>query len=121
MSNTAHLAAIVMLGVGGIFAGGIVWYAWERVWIWRRLTLPEYATDFRRSLRKADPAMPIHRRADQQRVPPTPRRRRSTRRRAPAPALATLSPCPDGSRCHCVRPPCHRNDVRLTQLAARTR
>jgi len=29
------------------------------VWIWRRLTLPEFAVDFRRSVRKADPAMPI--------------------------------------------------------------
>jgi hypothetical protein len=59
MSDTARLSTIVMLGAGGIFAGGIVWYAWERVWIWRRLTLLEYAIDFRRSLRKADPAMPI--------------------------------------------------------------
>jgi hypothetical protein len=59
MSETVRLATIVMLGVGGIFGGGLVWYAWERVWIWRRLTLLEYAIDFRRSLRKADPAMPI--------------------------------------------------------------
>jgi hypothetical protein len=44
---------------GSLFAGGIVWYAWERVWIWRRLTLHAYAVDFRRSIRKADPAMPI--------------------------------------------------------------
>ena len=50
---------IIMLGAGGLFAGGLVWYAWERVWIWRRLSLPEFAVDFRRSLRKADPAMPI--------------------------------------------------------------
>jgi hypothetical protein len=33
--------------------------AWERVWIWRRLELLAYAVDFRRSLRKADPALPI--------------------------------------------------------------
>jgi hypothetical protein len=59
MSETVRLATIVMLCAGGIFAGGLVWYAWERVWIWRRLTLLEYAVDFRRSLRKADPAMPI--------------------------------------------------------------
>jgi hypothetical protein len=59
MSDTVRLSVIVMLGTGGIFTGGIVWYAWERVWIWRRLTLIEYAVDFRRSLRKADPAMPI--------------------------------------------------------------
>jgi drug/metabolite transporter (DMT)-like permease len=48
-----------MLGAGGLFTGGLVWYAWERVWIWRRLTLLEFAVDFRRSVRKADPAMPI--------------------------------------------------------------
>jgi hypothetical protein len=59
MSDTLRLSTIVMLGAGGIFTGGILWYAWERVWIWRRLTLLEYAVDFRRSLRKADPAMPI--------------------------------------------------------------
>ena len=48
-----------MLGAGGLFTGGVVWYAWERVWIWRRLSLVEYAVDFRRSVRKADPALPI--------------------------------------------------------------
>jgi hypothetical protein len=59
VSDTVRISVIVMLGAGGIFTGGIVWYAWERVWIWRRLALLEYAIDFRRSLRKADPAMPI--------------------------------------------------------------
>jgi hypothetical protein len=59
MSQGLRLWTIVMLGAGGLFTGGTVWYAWERVWIWRRLSLPEYAVDFRRSLRKADPAMPI--------------------------------------------------------------
>jgi Anthrone oxygenase len=50
---------IVMLSAGGLFSGGLVWYAWERVWIWRRLDLGAFAVDFRRSVRKADPAMPI--------------------------------------------------------------
>ena len=59
MSAGLRLAAIVMLGSGGLFTGGVVWYAWERVWIWRRLELPAYTVDFRRSLRKADPALPI--------------------------------------------------------------
>ncbi len=59
MSQALRLWTIVMLGASGLFTGGTVWYAWERVWIWRRLTLPEYSVDFRRSLRKADPAMPI--------------------------------------------------------------
>jgi hypothetical protein len=59
MPKDLRLWTIVMLSAGALFTGGIVWYAWERVWIWRRLTLPEYAVDFRRSVRKADPAMPI--------------------------------------------------------------
>jgi hypothetical protein len=59
MSASLRLSMIVMLGAGGLFTGGIVWYAWERVWIWRRLTLAAYAVDFRRSVRKADPALPI--------------------------------------------------------------
>ena len=59
MSESVQVSMIVMLGVGGLFTGGLVWYDWERVWIWRRLDLHEYAVDFRRSVRKADPAMPI--------------------------------------------------------------
>jgi Domain of unknown function (DUF1772) len=59
MSPALRVFTIVMLGAGGIFTGGVVWYAWERVWIWRRLALQEYAVDFRRSLRRADPALPI--------------------------------------------------------------
>jgi Domain of unknown function (DUF1772) len=59
MRDELRLWTIFMLATGAVFTGGIVWYAWERVWIWRRLALPEYAVDFRRSVRKADPAMPI--------------------------------------------------------------
>jgi O-antigen ligase len=59
MSASLRLSMIVMLGAGGLFTGGVVWYAWERVWIWRRLSLSAYAVDFRRSVRKADPALPI--------------------------------------------------------------
>jgi anthrone oxygenase-like protein len=59
MSQTLRLSTLVMLGASGLFAGAALWYAWERVWIWRRLSLADYAVDFRRSLRKADPAMPI--------------------------------------------------------------
>ena len=59
MSTALRLSTVIMLGAGGLFTGGVVWYAWERVWIWRRLALPAYAVDFRRSVRKADPALPI--------------------------------------------------------------
>lgn len=59
MSGGLRLSTIVMLVAGGLFTGGVVWCAWERIWIWRRLPLPDYAVDFRRSLRRADPAQPI--------------------------------------------------------------
>jgi hypothetical protein len=59
MFESVRFWTVVMLGAGSIFTGGIVWYAWERVWIWRRLPLSDYAVDFRRSVRKADPALPI--------------------------------------------------------------
>ena len=59
MTDVLRLWTIPMLITGGLFAGGLVWYAWERVWIWRRLDLATFAVDFRRSVRKADPAMPI--------------------------------------------------------------
>jgi hypothetical protein len=59
MTGALRPWAIVMLTAGSLFTGGLVWYAWERVWIWRRLDVREFAVDFRRSLRKADPAMPI--------------------------------------------------------------
>jgi Domain of unknown function (DUF1772) len=59
MPDTLRPWTILMLSTGGLFTGGLVWYAWERVWIWRRLALVEFAVDFRRSVRKADPAMPI--------------------------------------------------------------
>jgi hypothetical protein len=59
MSTAVRISTVVMLGAGGLFTGGVVWYAWERVWIWRRLSLRAYAVDFRRSVRKADPALPI--------------------------------------------------------------
>jgi Domain of unknown function (DUF1772) len=59
MDDALRVWTVIMLSAGGVFTGGIVWYAWERVWIWRRLPLSDYAVDFRRSLRRADPAMPI--------------------------------------------------------------
>jgi hypothetical protein len=59
MSTAVRISTVIMLGAGGVFTGAVVWYAWERVWIWRRLSLDAYAVDFRRSVRKADPALPI--------------------------------------------------------------
>lgn len=59
MLDALRLSMVVMLAAGGLFTGGVTWYAWEGVWIWRRLTLLDYAVDFRRSVRRADPALPI--------------------------------------------------------------
>ena len=59
MPITLRPRAFVMLSAGTLFTGGLVWYAWERIWIWRRLDLSGFAVDFRRSVRRADPAMPI--------------------------------------------------------------
>jgi hypothetical protein len=59
MASSLRPFAIIMLVAGGLFTGGLVWYAWERVWIWRRLSLEQFAVDFRRSVLRADPAMPI--------------------------------------------------------------
>src|SRR6266540_3935914 len=50
MSQALRLWTIVMLGASGLFTDGTVWHAWERVWIWRRLTLPEYSVDCHRTL-----------------------------------------------------------------------
>lgn len=50
---------VVALLAGGVFTGAICLFGWERVWLWRRMTADQYVVDFRRSLRRADPAMPI--------------------------------------------------------------
>src|SRR5918993_2883114 len=43
MPDTLRPWTILMLSAGGLFTGGLLWYAWERVWIWRRLDLGEFA------------------------------------------------------------------------------
>jgi hypothetical protein len=62
MSWTASwttILTVTMLLTGGLFTGGVAWYAWDRVAIWRTVSLPEFASDFRRSIGRADPAQPI--------------------------------------------------------------
>jgi hypothetical protein len=56
---SAELWTVLVLLPGGIFTGALSLLAWERVWLWRRMTVEQYAVDFRRLLRRADPAMPI--------------------------------------------------------------
>lgn len=51
--------AWLMLAAGGLFAGGILFFAVERVNLWRRMPVEQYAIDFRRSLYRADPLLPI--------------------------------------------------------------
>jgi hypothetical protein len=54
-----HVWMMLMLGAGGLFAGGATFVAVERVWVWRQLSLVDYSIDFRRSLHRVDPMQPI--------------------------------------------------------------
>lgn len=56
---SAQIWTIVTVAAGGLFTGAIGLFAWERVWLWRRMAVDQFAVDFRRSLKRADPAMPI--------------------------------------------------------------
>lgn len=62
MSDLAWLdriAIVTMLVTDGLWAGGILFYAVERVNLWARMPLPQYVVDFRRSVYRADPLQPI--------------------------------------------------------------
>jgi hypothetical protein len=54
-----QLGSWLMLGAGGLFAGGILVVAVERTNLWRRMPVEQYAVDFRRSLARVDPMLPI--------------------------------------------------------------
>lgn len=51
--------AIVMLFVGGITAGNMWMVAVDRLTVWQRMSVDEYAIDFRRTIKLVDPMMPI--------------------------------------------------------------
>ena len=53
------LSAWLMLFCGGLWAGGILLYAVDRTSIWRRMSIEQFSVDFRRSVYRADPMMPI--------------------------------------------------------------
>src|ERR1700751_1968013 len=55
----AQISAWIMLVSCGLWAGGILIFAVERTNLWRRLPIDQYAVDFRRSLFRVDPMMPI--------------------------------------------------------------
>ena len=57
--TTTQLAAWVMLAFGGLYSGAILIYAVDRVHLWRRMPVDQYVVDFRRSLYRADPLIPI--------------------------------------------------------------
>ena len=57
--TTTQLAAWVMLAFGGLYSGAILIYAVDRVHVWRRMPVDQYVVDFRRSLYRADPLIPI--------------------------------------------------------------
>lgn len=54
-----QLGSWLMLAAGGLFAGGILVVAVERTNLWRRMPVDQYAVDFRRSLARVDPMLPI--------------------------------------------------------------
>jgi hypothetical protein len=55
----AQLGSWLMLAAGGLFAGGILVVAVERTSLWRRMPVDQYAVDFRRTLARVDPLLPI--------------------------------------------------------------
>ena len=55
----AHLSAWLMVAAGGLFSGGIFFVAVERLNLWQRMPVDQYVVDFRRSVYRADPLMPI--------------------------------------------------------------
>ncbi|MFD1538966.1 DUF1772 domain-containing protein [Nonomuraea guangzhouensis] len=57
MLETLVTAALLVLS--GIWTGAITTIAWERIPVWRRLDPVPRAVDFRRSLHRMDPTMPI--------------------------------------------------------------
>lgn len=59
MSDLERIAALVMLVASGIWAGIILCYAVERVNLWQRMPITQYAVDFKRSIPRVDPLQPI--------------------------------------------------------------
>jgi hypothetical protein len=48
-----------MLFFGGLFAGCALIFAVERVWVWKAMGTREFSEDFRRSLPRVDPFIPL--------------------------------------------------------------
>jgi len=54
-----NIGAWLMLASGGLFTGGVLIVAVERTNLWRRMPVEQYAIDFRRTLYRVDPLLPI--------------------------------------------------------------
>src|SRR5258708_31004247 len=54
-----QISAWIMLVSCGLWTGGILIFAVERTNLWRRMPIEQYTVDFRRSLFRVDPMMPI--------------------------------------------------------------
>jgi hypothetical protein len=54
-----QISAWIMLVFCGLWAGGILIFAVERTNLWRPMPIDQYAIDFRLSLFRVDPMMPI--------------------------------------------------------------
>jgi protein-L-isoaspartate O-methyltransferase len=50
--------AILMLVMGGLFAGAVANFAWSRVPIWRAMPRAQFVTDFAKSIAVADKVQP---------------------------------------------------------------
>jgi hypothetical protein len=59
MTEIERVATAIMLIPCALWAGGVGFYAVERVNLWSRMPVDQYVVDFRRSLYRADPLQPI--------------------------------------------------------------
>jgi hypothetical protein len=53
-----EVLAALMVIAGGLFAGGAASFVWSRVPIWRRMSLPDFITDFDQTIRWTDRVQP---------------------------------------------------------------
>lgn len=59
MGDLTQLAGTLMVVCIGLWAGGILVIAVDRTHVWSLMGVQDYAVDFRRSVRRLDPMMPI--------------------------------------------------------------
>jgi hypothetical protein len=53
------LLAISMMISGGLFAGGVISIAWERIPAWRSMEMPDFQSAFAHTLRRVDRLQPV--------------------------------------------------------------